>query len=65
MENKMTHLPCCRFPTSALLIDDNEYFLSSLSLLINRHIPTKIETNPHNAIDFIKNNYLKLSNSAK
>lgn len=55
----MTNLSCCHFPSTILLVDDNIDFLSTLSLLVDKHIPIKFETDPKNALTILENEYLK------
>lgn len=50
----MTTLPCCQFPTTVLLVDDNPDFLSALTLLINSPITFKQESSPRiDNLDFL------------
>lgn len=54
-ENKF--IPCCSFPTTVLLIDDDESFLESTSLKLGRKIPRKCYSDPVAALNFLLEQY--------
>lgn len=48
-------IPCCYYPTTVFLVDDEKSFLSNLVLKIDRSIPCVISDNPQNALLDINN----------
>jgi len=57
----MKTIPCCFFPTTVLMVDDNKEYLSNLQLLLNSKLLTRIETNPNDALPIVNNYHLSYS----
>lgn len=47
----------CYFPTTAVMVDDNEQFLAALRLKMVGCEPTKLYASPIQALDFVRNAY--------
>lgn len=60
---KGTSYTYCRFPTTLVMVDDNEDFLQSFRLSLIGKDPVQLFTNPHKALDYIKSSYRPYSSS--
>lgn len=52
---KISKLPCLYHPTTCVLVDDDKFFLNSIILKLNPHIPYKTYLDPKEALSALKN----------
>lgn len=50
-------LPCCYFPSTAILVDDNEHFLESIVFKLSDKLAYQLYDKPYQALEFLKDKY--------
>jgi len=63
--NARKRIPCCFFPTTPLLVDDEQAYLEGLGLRLHNIPKPYTYTNPYIALDFIENEYHSLFSDRK
>jgi CheY-like chemotaxis protein len=65
MANLSNTMPCCYFPTTVLLIDDEKSFLKSFHIQINRLTKPLCYTDPQLALRYLTQEYKPIANPSQ